>query len=109
MDHAIDFYVTRLGLELRNRIGGEWAEIDAGRGLTIGLHPARPPETVAAGTIGAINIELAVTKPLEEIVAELSARGVRFATPIQNYPAVRLVSAVDPDGNSILLAQVLHQ
>src|SRR5262245_43850776 len=109
MDRAIDCYTRQLGLQLRTRIKGERAEIDAGRGLVIGLHPARPPETVLPGTAGAIDIELAVTKPLEDVVAELTARGVKFGTDIQSYPAVRLISALDPDGNTILLAQVLHQ
>lgn len=108
MDRAVDFYTSRLGLRLRTRIQNEWAEVDAGLGLILGLHPARPPETVSPGTAGAINIELAVTKPLEEVVAELSARGVRFSTPIQSFPAVKLISLLDPDGNTILLAQVLH-
>jgi hypothetical protein len=108
MDRAIDFYVRQLGLHLRTRIGGEWAEIDAGRGLIIGLHPARPPETVRAGTVGAINIELSVTKPLEQVIDELTARDVKFATSIQEYPAVRLLSTFDPDNNVILLAQILN-
>jgi hypothetical protein len=49
MDRAVAFYTEALGLPLRTRIGGEWAEIDAGDGLVIGLHPARPPETPPPG------------------------------------------------------------
>ncbi|HZG52282.1 MAG TPA: VOC family protein [Pyrinomonadaceae bacterium] len=108
MDRSVTFYTEALGLPLRTRIGGEWAEIDAGDGLIIGLHPARPPETPMPGTAGAINIELRVTKPLEEVVADLKGRGVTFNGPIVNYENVRLVSLSDPDGNALLLAQVLH-
>ncbi len=108
MDRAVAFYTEALGLPLKTRIGGEWAEIDAGEGLVIGLHPARPPETPPPGAAGAINIELRVTKPLEEVVAELEGRGVTFNGPILNYENVRLASLSDPDGNALLLAQVLH-
>jgi catechol 2,3-dioxygenase-like lactoylglutathione lyase family enzyme len=107
MDRAIAFYTGPLGLPLRVRIANEWAELDAGSGLVIGLHVARPPETVNAGTVGSINIELRVTRPLEEVVAVLAARGVPFG-PIQSYENVRIVSLSDPDGNAILLAEVLH-
>lgn len=108
MDRALAFYVERLGLALRTRINDEWAELDAGNGLIIGLHPAQPPRTLPAGSRGAINIELRVTKPLEEVVAELERAGVPFNGPIVSYPNVRLASLSDPDQNEILLAQVLH-
>jgi hypothetical protein len=72
------------------------------------LHPARPPETPKPGTIGAINIELAATKPLADVVALLEGRGVRFNGPIESYENVRLASLAGPDGNAILLAEVLH-
>jgi catechol 2,3-dioxygenase-like lactoylglutathione lyase family enzyme len=108
MGRAIAFYVQALELVLRTRINDEWAELDAGGGLTIGLHPAEPPRTLPAGTKGAINIELRVTKPLEDVVAALEAKGVRFNGPVLNYPNVRLAALSDPDQNEILLAQVLH-
>lgn len=108
MDRAIEFYTKKLGLILRTRMkDNSWAEIEAGLGLIIGLHPANPPTTVPAGTVGAINIELAVTKPLEEVQTELATRGVGFRTPIATYPAVRLASIRDPDDNTILLSQAL--
>ena len=108
MDRAVAFYSHRLGLPLKTRIGNEWAEISAGSGLIIGLHLARPPETVAAGTIGAINIELRVTEPLEDVLEKLSNNGVTPVGDILNYENVRIASLADPDNNIILLAQVLH-
>lgn len=106
MDRAVEFYTTVLGLPLRTRIADEWAEIDAGRGLVIGLHPARVPDTPAPGTVGAIGVELAVTQPIETVVAGLAARGVQ-AGPVVSYPNVRLATFHDPDGNPLLLAQQL--
>ena len=38
MDVSIRFYTETLGLALRMRAGDDWAEIDAGPGLVIGLH-----------------------------------------------------------------------
>lgn len=108
MDRAVAFYTDTIGLRLRNRVGTTWAEIDAGKGLIIGLHPASPPDTPAAGTPGAINIELAVTEPMEVVVETLTQRGVVFNGPIKEYEAVRIASFSDPDGNAILLGQVLH-
>lgn len=66
MDRAVEFYTKSLGLRLRVRIADEWAEVDAGKGLTIGLHPASP-RTVSPGTTGAINIELGAQMPLEQL------------------------------------------
>lgn len=107
MDRAVAFYTDKVGLPLKVRVGTEWAELDAGNGLVIGLHLARPPATVPAGTPGAINIELAATATLDEIVAELKGRGVDFKGEIQEWPAVRLATLLDPDGNEVVIAQVL--
>ena len=40
MDNAVRFYTETLGLRLTNRFGDHWATVDAGKGLSIGLHPA---------------------------------------------------------------------
>ena len=106
MGQAIDFYTQTLGLALRVRIKNEWAEIDAGGGLTLGLHPAHEG-SAQPGASGAINIELAVDD-LDAQVAVLRERGVRFVGEIQNYENVRLATFLDPDQNALLLAQVLH-
>ncbi len=43
MDASVRFYTEVLGLKLTNRrFGNSWATVDAGKGLTIGLHPASP-------------------------------------------------------------------
>jgi catechol 2,3-dioxygenase-like lactoylglutathione lyase family enzyme len=40
MDRAVEFYCDVLGMRLSNRFGDHWATVEAGKGLTIGLHPA---------------------------------------------------------------------
>ena len=40
MDRAVEFYTEVLGLGLISRYGNEWASVDVGKGLTLGLHPA---------------------------------------------------------------------
>ena len=40
MDRAVRFYNDTLGLKLAYRFGNHWASVEAGRGLTIGLHAA---------------------------------------------------------------------
>ncbi|MDB5703682.1 MAG: hypothetical protein JWN66_798 [Sphingomonas bacterium] len=107
IERAITFYTDVLGLTLKMRVGTEWAEIDAGNGLIIGLHLARPPETVAAGTRGAINIELKAIGSLDVVVAGIRAKGGAFKGEILNYPAVRIATVLDPDQNEILIGQVL--
>jgi catechol 2,3-dioxygenase-like lactoylglutathione lyase family enzyme len=122
MDKTVDFYVKMLGLKQKTRIGNEWAEIDAGRGLVIGLHQPHAG-TKRPGDIGAINIELAVTKPLEDVLREVRAarRALTakadgafgqgdpyFIGEIESWPNVRLVPVSDPDRNVVTLAQVLH-
>ncbi len=42
MDRAVRFYTETLGLGLKYRAGDHFAMIDAGGGLTIGLHRRRP-------------------------------------------------------------------
>lgn len=44
MKRAVEFYQGALGLTLRSQIGDEWAEIQAGSSLILGLHIARPPK-----------------------------------------------------------------
>src|SRR4051812_18051849 len=81
MDRAILFYTQTLGLTLVNRIANEWAEIDAGTGFIIGVHPARPPVTRPAIS-GSINIEFRAIGTLEATVLTLQKRGVLFDGPI---------------------------
>lgn len=97
LDEAIRFYVDVLGLRLAVRIGDEYAVVDAGGGLIIGLAPTTEDEP-PGGTVG-----LWTSEPLESEVAALAARGVRFDGPIVVKDIVQLAFFRDPDGNRLVL------
>lgn len=104
MDRAVRFYTELLGLRLMRRVGNEWAEVDAGGGFTIGLHPHHGnPHTPPPGAHGSISIGFELNEPLDEVVAALKSRGARFHGPIVNDDPVRLAFFGDPDGNALYL------
>jgi catechol 2,3-dioxygenase-like lactoylglutathione lyase family enzyme len=106
MDRAVEFYTAVLGLRLESRYGDEWASVDAGRGMTIGLHPAAE-RMGAPGTLGSINVGFNVTESLDEVVRTLENRGVTFDGPITGDASgsIRLAFFGDPDGNSLYLCE----
>ena len=79
---SIRFYTETLGLELRMRAEDNWAEIDAGPGLLLGLHPAREGQTPDPDPKGTISVGFNVTGALEEMMQTLQERGVAFLGPI---------------------------
>jgi catechol 2,3-dioxygenase-like lactoylglutathione lyase family enzyme len=104
LDRAVGFYRDTLGLRLMFRAGPHWAEIDAGDGFRLGLHPASS-HGPAPGTPGAITVGLAVDAPVTEVVAALERRGVGFHGPvIDGGGGVALAFFADPDGNPLYLA-----
>lgn len=107
MQRAVDFYRDVLGLELVFRSGDHWAELDAGGGLRIGLHPASA-RTPAPGTPGAITVGLAVDEPIAQVVATLEQRGVRVKGSIIDGGGLTLAFFADPDGNPLYLAETPH-
>jgi predicted enzyme related to lactoylglutathione lyase len=104
MDRAVRFYTEVLGLKLTNRFGDHWATVEAGKGLTIGLHPASS-KYPAPGTKGGMMLGLEIDEPMEQTVARLADRGVRFAPIIQDKAGI-FAHFEDPDGNEIYLWQV---
>lgn len=107
MDRAVSFYTETLGLSLVQRWGDKWASIDAGDGLTLGLHPMSE-HAPKPGTSGSISVGLNVTQPIDEVVATLESRGVRFRGPVQQDAegGIRLAFLGDPDGNDLYLCEV---
>ena len=81
MDAAVQFYTQVLGLKLTNRFGDHWGTVEAGRGLTIGLHPASP-KYPAPGTKGAMMLGLEIDEPIAGVVDRLTERGVRFTSVV---------------------------
>jgi predicted enzyme related to lactoylglutathione lyase len=105
MDASVQFYTEVLGLKLTNRFGNNWATVEAGKGLTIGLHPASA-KYPAPGTKGAMMLGLELDVPIEGVVARLSEQGVRMKGPIIRDQAGSFGHLEDPDGNEIYLWEV---
>ena len=102
MDTSVRFYTDILGLKLTNRFGDSWATVEAGKGLTIGLHPASP-KYPAPGTKGAMMLGLEIDEPIAGMVARLGDKGVRIKGPIVKDEPGNFVHLEDPDGNEIYL------
>jgi predicted enzyme related to lactoylglutathione lyase len=106
MDEAVKFYTDVLELRLTNRFGDAWATVDAGKGLTIGLHPGSP-KYPAPGTPGAVMLGLEIDEPIETVVARLSQKGVQFTGAIVEEDAGKFAHLQDPDGNQMYLWETL--
>ncbi len=107
MDRAVSFYTETLGLDLVHRSGDHWASVDAGAGLMLGLHPMSE-HGPKPGVRGSISVGLNVTDPIDEVVATLKGRGVKFRGAIQEDAegGIRLAFFGDPDGNDLYLCEV---
>jgi catechol 2,3-dioxygenase-like lactoylglutathione lyase family enzyme len=104
MDLAVKFYSEILGLKLAYRFGDHWAAVEAGRGLTIGLHPAS--EQMPAGRKGSMAIGLELSGSIHDAVKTLEGKGVTFHGPVNEAKAGSFVGFEDPDGNQLYLAQM---
>jgi catechol 2,3-dioxygenase-like lactoylglutathione lyase family enzyme len=111
MNRSVRFYTEQLGLKLLQRYENHFATVDAGHGLTLGLHPT----SASASTSGAgdeprksgISIGLYLTGKLKDAVADLQARGVTFDSTIQSEgKAGSFAHFADPDGNPLYLAEM---
>ncbi|MEM7164058.1 MAG: VOC family protein [Planctomycetota bacterium] len=100
MEQAINFYTKALGMKLRMRAENFWAEVEAGPGLIIGLHPASP-NAEPPGTRGCVQIGLNVSEPLEKVRSRIAEHGVEFVGEIVADGPGRFANIKDPDGNPI--------
>jgi predicted enzyme related to lactoylglutathione lyase len=105
MDRAVQFYTEVLGLKLTNRFGDSWATVDAGKGLTIGLHPASP-KYPPPGTKGGMMLGMEVEGAIDKVVAAIGKKGVQFKDSVIRSEAGNFVHLEDPDGNEIYLWEV---
>lgn len=103
MERAVDFYTGTLELELAYRAGPGWAVVRAPDGFAVGLHDAMGEAPV--GESGSATVGFHVEGPLEDVVDELSGRGVEFVGEITEETAVPLAYFEDPDGNRMYLAE----
>jgi catechol 2,3-dioxygenase-like lactoylglutathione lyase family enzyme len=104
MDRAVRFYSETLGLKLAYRFGDHWAAVEAGKGLTIGLHPASAE--VPAGRKGSMAVGLELTGSIREAMKALEAKGVHFQGVVNEGKAGTFASFEDPDGNLLYLAEL---
>lgn len=104
MDNAVRFYTEVVGLKLTTRSGDRWATVEAGKGLTIGLHPASS-KYPAPGTKGSIMLALETGVPIEQAVARLTERGVKVGGIIRDQSSGNFAGFEDPDGNPICLCE----
>lgn len=108
MDRSVRFYTEQLGLRLLRRYAHDFAMIDGGHGLTIGLHPVGSP-TVASATKSGIAIGLYLTGNTRDAVAVLRSRGVSVGTPVIDDGVGVFSYFTDPDGNSLYLAEITNE
>jgi catechol 2,3-dioxygenase-like lactoylglutathione lyase family enzyme len=107
LQRAVEFYHGTLEFALAFRAGDHWAELDAGGGFHLGLHPVSARGR-APGARGGITVGLAVDEPIVEVVERLTRRGVIFHGPIHDDGGLKLAFFTDPDGNPLYLAETCH-
>ncbi len=104
---AVRFHTDTLGLTLKVRYGDDWAEMEA-PGLTIGLHPTGEGGPASIQAVGR-SIGLGVNG-IEQVVADLESKGVRFAPPdIIDTRLERLANFSDPDQTPLYLYEMSHR
>lgn len=103
MGRALRFYTETLGLELAYRAGPSWAVVRAPDGFSVGLHDAM--DSAPVGESGSSTVGFHVEGDLEDVVRDLSDRGVNFVTGLTEETAVPLAYFEDPDGNRMYLAE----
>lgn len=104
MDRAVRFYTEILGMKLVQRFGAHWAALKAEDGTNVGLHPASLESP--AGRKGSITLGFETHQPIATLVADLSAKGVRFSGPILDDQQVKAVHFEDSEGNEMYFAEV---
>ena len=97
MDKAIEFYQGKLGLELVNRYGNHYAEIQA-PDLLIGLHPISKNLVIGNN----ISIGFGVVS-FDATIKELESKGIQFKLEQDGW--IRLAHFTDPDKNQLFLAE----
>jgi predicted enzyme related to lactoylglutathione lyase len=97
MDRALAFYGETLGLQVKDRQGSDWAEIDAD-GLTIGLNGR---ETASASSGGGAVITFRPDGDIDSEVSRLRDAGVEFTGEISDHPWGRIAPFKDSEGNDL--------
>jgi predicted enzyme related to lactoylglutathione lyase len=104
MDNAVRFYTEVLGMKLEYRFDNDWASLKTNDGVNVGLHPASKESP--AGRKGSITIGFEVSESIENAVAAMKAKGVKFVGSIADDGEVKAAHFVDPDGNEMYIVEV---
>src|ERR1700691_3764584 len=88
-DRAISFYTETLGLNLIVRFGDEWACMDAGEGMLIGL------VSYAEGQEKGMSVGLCASEQFDSAVEKLHQRGIAIDVQTESGGAVRLAFFAD--------------
>lgn len=106
---AINFYVNKLGLSLKYRVGDEWAEIDAGNEMVFGLHIKSKEQLVKDSGQNVTMGFYVDDNPIEETKSELEKRGVADIGEIHEDGPVKICHFKDPDGNILYLCEQIEE
>ncbi len=107
LDRALSFYRDVLGLKLLVQ-NEEWVEFAVGeQRLALRRVDALPQQTHSSQSSGAmVWLE---ARPIEEIIAQLKAKNVKFIEGLSELPYGKLSTFSDPDGNRIGLYEPPHK
>ncbi len=98
------FYEAQLGLKLTKDFSGQWFEYDIGPG-TFAIAKADEQHPVPVrGAVVALEVD-----NLDAEVARLKKLGVKLAMDITQTPVCRIATVHDPDGNEVMLHQILKR
>ena len=96
MDRAVDFYQNILGLTLLFK-RDDWSEFSIGaQRLAIRKEKSVAKPAVTGGAVVSF-----ATDDIDNFVATLKGKGVRFAEEVQSFPYGKLAAFFDPDDNVI--------
>jgi lactoylglutathione lyase len=99
LDRAVAFYTDVVGLTLRSRAGGEWAELEAGP-VRFALHGTDEETLPSSGTV-VLRVE-----DLESARRELERRGATFDEFVGDVEGfARFATFRDPDGNPVQIIE----
>ena len=95
---SLDFYTTKLGMQVKTNIEGEWIELTL-PGLTLALHPAFMELQPGTASVGFSVLQL------EQAISDLEKKGLSFTIHEEGF--IRLALFKDPDGYNLYLYEMM--
>jgi len=94
MDRAVEFYHELLRLTLLFK-GEDWSELEIG-GQRLALRKVNALPGHNNSVVPGVSF---LAQPIEQIISDLSGKGVHFTEELKVYPYGKLASFLDLDGN----------